>query len=92
MLGVDQPFLRRLDAQGTVTPARSPGGQRRYSRSDVATIGDVTALMAEGLSLRGADRVIALQREVDRLRTELADARARAGEPVAPDDGPVAAV
>ena len=32
VLGVRQTFLRSLDAAGTVRPARSAGGRRRYSR------------------------------------------------------------
>lgn len=78
LLGVDQPFLRRLDARGTVTPARTAGGQRRYSRHDLDHIADVTGLIAQGLSLTHADRMISLQREVERLRREV-DQSAPAG-------------
>ena len=32
VLGVQQAFLRALDAVGVVRPQRTPGGRRRYSR------------------------------------------------------------
>lgn len=35
MLHVQVAFLRRLDARGVVVPARSAGGQRRYSRREI---------------------------------------------------------
>lgn len=79
MLGLHQSFLRRLDDQGLVTPARSEGRQRRYSRSEVEAIGQVVDLMDEGLTLHGVRRVMELQGEVARLRRELADAKAKLG-------------
>ncbi|MGH3398690.1 MAG: MerR family transcriptional regulator, partial [Streptosporangiaceae bacterium] len=33
MLEIQQAFLRRLDQHQIVRPARSEGGQRRYSRN-----------------------------------------------------------
>lgn len=77
MLGLHQSFLRRLDGLGVVSPARSEGRQRRYSRSEVEAIGQVVDLMGEGLTLTGVRRVLELQAEVDRLRIELAEAKAR---------------
>jgi hypothetical protein len=36
VLGVRQAFLRALDAVGAVTPQRTAGGRRRYSRRQLA--------------------------------------------------------
>ena len=36
MLDVQPAFLRRLDVEEVVQPARSDGGQRRYSRAEIA--------------------------------------------------------
>ena len=36
ILGVQPAFLRRLDVEEVVQPARSEGRQRRYSRQDPA--------------------------------------------------------
>lgn len=77
MLDVQQAFLRRLDTQQLVCPARSEGAQRRYSRDDVDRVAEVCGLIDEGLTLEGVRRVIALQAEVAALRAELARERAK---------------
>jgi hypothetical protein len=77
MLGVQQAFLRRLDEHDVVRPARSPGGQRRYSRREIDRVSEVVDLAGEGLTLGGIRRILALQAEVEDLRAELARLRAR---------------
>jgi DNA-binding transcriptional MerR regulator len=71
---LDQPtaFLRRLDSEGVVIPARSPGGQRRYSRAEVNHVAALIGLMSEGLTLAGAQRIIELENEIAELRRRLA--------------------
>jgi DNA-binding transcriptional MerR regulator len=71
---LDQPtaFLRRLDSEGVVIPARSPGGQRRYSRAEVDHVAALIGLMSEGLTLAGAQRIIELENEIAELRRRLA--------------------
>jgi DNA-binding transcriptional MerR regulator len=71
VLGVQQAFLRRLDTQSLVQPARSGGGQRRYSRDDITRIEQVIGLVGEGLTLSGVRRVLELQAEVAELRRQL---------------------
>ena len=71
ILGVQPAFLRRLDAHQAVTPARSPGGQRRYSRSEIAHIDLISALLDEGMTLAGAKRIIEMQLEIANLRRQL---------------------
>lgn len=80
MLGVQQAFLRRLDQHELVSPARSQGRQRRYSRDDLDRVGQVVTLVGEGLTLGGVRRVLALQAEVAALRAELSAARAALAE------------
>lgn len=77
LLGVRPWFLRRLDTLGVVTPARSEGDQRRYSRSQLEQVADAKAMMDDGVSTEGVRRVLALQSKVERLEAELAGARAR---------------
>jgi DNA-binding transcriptional MerR regulator len=72
LIGVQPAFLRRLEAHDAVSPSRSPGGQRRYSRREVEHIAVVAGLMSDGMTLVGAKRVLALQAEVDELRRRLA--------------------
>jgi MerR family transcriptional regulator/heat shock protein HspR len=75
---LDQPkaFLRRLDSEGVVIPARSPGGQRRYSRDEIDHVAALIGLMSEGLTLAGAQRIIELENEIAELRRRLAAASA----------------
>jgi DNA-binding transcriptional MerR regulator len=75
MLTVQQAFLRRIDEQQVVTPQRSPGGQRRYSRHDIGRVQQVVIMMGEGMTLPGIRRIIELEQalaEVTRQRDELA--------------------
>jgi MerR family transcriptional regulator, heat shock protein HspR len=71
ILDLQPAFLRRLDAQEVVMPARSAGGQRRYSHSDINHIAALVAIMGEGTTLAGAQRIIELENEVARLRAQL---------------------
>ncbi|MCU1589067.1 MAG: putative transcriptional regulator, MerR family [Frankiales bacterium] len=76
MLGVQQAFLRRLDAHDVVSPARSDGQQRRYSRVDVGQVQQALGLIDEGLTLGGVRRVLALQAQVRVLEAQVAELRA----------------
>lgn len=71
LLGVQPAFLRRLEAHEAVTPSRTAGGQRRYTRKELEHIDALTGLMSEGMTLAGAMRVVALQAELDELRLQL---------------------
>ncbi len=73
ILGVTAAFLRRLDAERVVSPSRSPGGQRRYSRREIDYIATINVLLREGVTLAGAHRIIGLQLEISELRRQIAD-------------------
>jgi DNA-binding transcriptional MerR regulator len=75
MLDVQQAFLRRLDSHDIVSPARSDGQQRRYSRNDIEDVQEAVGLIGEGLTLGGVRRVLDLQEKVRGLEQELADLR-----------------
>ena len=81
MLGVQQAFLRRLDTHDVVSPARSDGQQRRYSRADVGLVQEALTLIDDGLTLPGVRRVLLLQQQVRELEDELRAARAEQGKP-----------
>jgi len=70
MLEVQQAFLRRLDEFGVVSPSRSTGGQRRYSRTEVTVVRYVSQLADEGLTLAAIRRVLQLEAEVRDLQAE----------------------
>lgn len=83
MLAVQPAFLRRLDSEQVVRPARSDGGQRRYSRSDIARVQHVTQMADAGMTLAGIRRILVLEAEVAALTEEIERLRAAAG-PEAP--------
>ena len=74
MLEMQPAFIRRLDTEGVVCPARSLGGQRRYSRAELNHIAALAGLITEGMTLVGAQRIIELENEVAELRRQLAAA------------------
>jgi MerR family transcriptional regulator/heat shock protein HspR len=76
MLGVQRAFLRRLDVEEVVRPARSDGGQRRYSRAEIGLVQHVTEMTGEGMTLAGIRRILALELEVADLKRQLDTARA----------------
>ncbi|HVV77000.1 MAG TPA: MerR family transcriptional regulator [Mycobacteriales bacterium] len=78
MLDVQQAFLRRLDQQELVSPARSDGYQRRYSRADVDRVSEICGLVGDGLTLAGVRRVLELQAEVVALQAQVSALRAAA--------------
>ena len=76
LLGVQPAFLRSLDAAGFLTPQRSPGGHRRYSRRQLALAARMRELFDEGMTLDAAARIVMLHDELAETKEELAAARA----------------
>jgi DNA-binding transcriptional MerR regulator len=72
-LGVQPAFVRRLDAEDVVQPARSAGGQRRYSRDEVVRVQAVSRMAGEGMTLPGIKRILALEAEVAALQAHIVD-------------------
>jgi len=75
MLAVKQAFLRRVDELRVVSPQRSAGGQRRYTRVEIRVIRQVVTMADEGMTLPAIRRIIELEQrlaEVTRERDELA--------------------
>jgi MerR family transcriptional regulator, heat shock protein HspR len=77
MLGVQPAFLRRIDLEDVVSPARSDGGQRRYSRADIAIVQRVSSMAGEGLTLAGIRRILELEAEVADLREQIVELETR---------------
>ena len=75
LLAVKQAFLRRCDELRVVSPRRSAGGQRRYSRVEIRVIQQVVTMADEGMTLPAIRRIIELEQrlaEVIRQRDDLA--------------------
>jgi MerR family transcriptional regulator, heat shock protein HspR len=76
-LGVQQAFLRALDAAGAVIPERSAGGHRRYTRRQLAFAQRIRELFDQGHTLASALRILGLQDDILGLQDDLAAERAR---------------
>src|ERR1700755_777742 len=75
MLSLKQAFLRRIDELQVVSPQRSAGRQRRYTRVEIRVIRQVATMADEGMTLPAIRRIIELEQrlaEVARDRDELA--------------------
>jgi MerR family transcriptional regulator/heat shock protein HspR len=66
-----------------VRPARTQGGNRRYSDADIEILRRISELAASGMNLEGIRKVMELEAENERLRQQLADAKAEAANAVA---------
>ena len=82
LAGVHPQTLRLYERKGLLDPSRTSGGSRRFSERDLARLEHIQTLTSAGLNLEGVRRVLELEAEVARLRTELDRARADAREAV----------
>jgi MerR family transcriptional regulator/heat shock protein HspR len=69
--------LRIYERRGLVQPARTQGGNRRYSDVDIDRLRRIQDLAAAGMNLEGIRRVMELEAELDHLRAENEDLRQR---------------
>ncbi len=72
MIGVDPGFLRALGRSGLLTPRRSGGGHRRYSRHDLDLAARAREVVDEGMTLAAACRIVMLEYELAQARDALA--------------------
>jgi MerR family transcriptional regulator, heat shock protein HspR len=77
VLGVRQAFLRALDDAGAVTPQRTAGGRRRYTRRQLAFAARIRGMFDQGLTLAAALRILALEDALAAERDLTARLRAR---------------
>ena len=78
LAGMHPQTLRIYERRGLVQPARTQGGNRRYSDIDIDRLRRISDLAAEGMNLEGIRRVMSLELEVGRLRAENEELRALA--------------
>jgi MerR family transcriptional regulator/heat shock protein HspR len=81
LLQVQPTFLRSLDAAGVLTPQRSGGGHRRYSRRQLELAARMRALLDEGMTLEAAARIVGLQDELDTARARIDELEVQHGGP-----------
>lgn len=75
LAGMHPQTLRIYERKGLLEPARTPGGNRRYSEADIDRLRRITELAATGMNLAGIRRVMQLEDEVARLHSEVIQLR-----------------
>ena len=83
LTGMHPQTLRIYERKGLLDPARTAGGNRRYSEADLDRLRRIAELTDEGLNLAGVRRVLELEAEIARLEAELHRTRRDAEERVA---------
>ena len=71
LAGMHPQTLRIYERRGLLQPARTRGGDRRYSEADISRLRRIAELTADGMNVEGIRRVMALEAEVRRLRDEV---------------------
>ena len=74
--GMHPQTLRQYDRLGLVSPDRTSGRNRLYSLRDIARLREGARLTGDGVNLAGIQRILALETENDRLRSEVGLLRA----------------
>ncbi len=78
LAGVHPQTLRIYERKELICPQRSGGNTRLYSQADIERLRFIQQLtQEEGINLAGVTRIMDMQREMERLRAELAQTRAR---------------
>ncbi|GGM17054.1 MerR family transcriptional regulator [Streptomyces fumigatiscleroticus] len=68
MLGTTRAFLRALGEARLITPLRSGGGHRRYSRQQLRIAARARALVDQGTAVNAACRIIILEDQLQEAR------------------------
>ena len=85
MLGTTPGFLRSLDEAKLITPQRSAGGHRRYSRYQLRIAARARELVDQGTPIEAACRIVILEDQLEEAQRLNAEYRRAAEEhPAAP--------
>ncbi|MER6348238.1 MerR family transcriptional regulator [Streptomyces sp. NPDC001595] len=68
ILGTTPAFLRAVGAARLITPLRSEGGHRRYSRRQLRIVARVRELVDQGTPIEAACRIVDLEEQLRETR------------------------
>ena len=71
LAGVHPQTLRTYEQKGLVTPQRTGGNTRMYSRADIDRLNLINELTAEGINIAGVIRILDLQGRIEERDEEL---------------------
>src|SRR5205823_12463647 len=81
MLSTTPGFLRSLDEAKLITPQRSEGGHRRYSRYQLRIAARARELVDQGTALEAACRIVILEDQLEEAKRINEQLRAQGGQP-----------
>lgn len=64
LTGLHPQTLRLYERRGLVEPARTEGGNRRYSETDLEQLHRITQLTDDGINIEGVRRVLELEAQL----------------------------
>ncbi|MFD5723507.1 MerR family transcriptional regulator [Streptomyces sp. NPDC127036] len=79
LLGTTQGFLRAIGEARLITPLRSPGGHRRYSRYQLRIAARARELVDGGMPIEAACRIVVLEDQLEEAQQLNASYRREAG-------------
>ncbi|WP_409470807.1 MerR family transcriptional regulator [Streptomyces sp. HC307] len=85
VIGATPGFLRALGEAGLITPTRSEGGHRRYSRHQLRLAARAREMVDQGTPIEAACRIIGLEDRLDEALRANEELRRPEGRP---DEGP----
>ncbi len=71
LAGMHPQTLRMYERRGFVSPSRTRGGTRLYSEADVSRLRRVQQMSETGLNLMGIERVLDLERALEKALTRV---------------------
>ena len=71
MVGLHAQTLRSYERLGLVTPGRSRGNQRFYSRNDIEQLLHVKSLLDAGINLAGVEMVMKATERITELQEQI---------------------
>ncbi|MCX4779876.1 helix-turn-helix domain-containing protein [Streptomyces sp. NBC_01264] len=80
MLGTTQAFLRAIGEAHLITPLRSEGGHRRYSRSQLRIAARARELVDRGTPIEAACRIVMLEIRLEEAQRVNAEHQSPASE------------
>lgn len=72
LAGVHPQTLRIYERKQLINPQRSGGNTRLYSEADIERLREIQHMtQAEGINLAGVERIIELQRQLERMQADM---------------------
>ncbi|HEX5567122.1 MAG TPA: MerR family transcriptional regulator [Streptomyces sp.] len=81
MIGATPAFLRAVGEAGLITPLRSEGGHRRYSRRQLRIASRARELVDQGTPVEAACRIVLLEGQLDEALRVNEELRRSGAEP-----------